>query len=134
MACACRYCFPDCVDWETSYGAVIAFADVSAVRGAVHAIEAAGQIIPGITCWCPVCSRVSVLSYSNYCLLAEQDEGERGDADVGYDTLSSYFVGDCVGYYADLVVRHRTYTRRSRLFKAAAAAPVPQLPGAVADS
>lgn len=110
MSCACRFCFPDPPDWRVSYLAVLVCQDVRGLREELDGIEGDGLWIPGITCWCLACSRISVLSYNNYRLLVEQD-GDRDDENDGPQHL------DCVSYYVDLVIRYRMYGGRLPHFK-----------------
>lgn len=65
----------------------------------MHYVEHAG-VVPGLTCWCHVCRRISVLSFSNYKLLASGFQGA---------------LMDPVQYYTHIVARYATQCSRDVL-------------------
>lgn len=124
MSAGCRHCFPDkegvLSPGRETYLTVLKHGSNAGLLRRLANIETAGRVIPGVTSWCEVCRRVSVISYSLYEYLYRQDV-QIPDAGMG----SRSFLGDaggqqhqlsCMGiqeYYSSLCTLMDNFERES---------------------
>lgn len=73
MSAGCRHCFPDPGPGQETYLTVMKHGNIEGLRRRLLEIEADGEVVAGVTVWCEVCHRVSVVSYSLYEYLHNQD-------------------------------------------------------------
>ena len=127
MSISCRFCTPDCEQWEMSSAvAMMGFQDCDEVLDGMLGIESLKKIIPGITSWCCKCRGFSILSHTAYvalmCAHAKTADvvvdsavwpacGVSVARDWGGSEMEEATCGgentDCAFYYAEIVQRYR---------------------------